>query len=92
MVDKVRDGKEKGIYYGDEVQAHDEAQAEKLLRVELGVLKLKEQELKKMVKEVKGKGFGVGVTEEDDGKSERDQPAVRDGRCFKDNPSSEFAK
>ena len=36
-------------------------------------------------------GFGVVVAEEDDAKSEMDQQAVRDGRCFKDNPSSEFA-
>jgi hypothetical protein len=32
------------------------------------------------------------VTEEDDGNSKMDQPAVRDGRFFKDNPSIEFAK
>jgi hypothetical protein len=54
-VDKVRDGKEKETYYGDEVRAHDEAQAEKLLRVGLGVLELKEQDLKKMAKGVKEK-------------------------------------
>jgi len=55
IVDKVRDGKEKETYYGDEVRAHDEAQAEKLLRVGLGVLELKEQDLKKMAKGVKEK-------------------------------------
>jgi hypothetical protein len=54
-VDKVRDGKEKETYYGDEVRPHDEAQAEKLLRVGLGVLELKEQDLKKMAKGVKEK-------------------------------------
>jgi hypothetical protein len=32
------------------------------------------------------------VTEEDDGNSKMDQPAVRDGKFFKDNPSIEFAK
>jgi hypothetical protein len=38
------------------------------------------------------KVFGMVVMEEDDGKSEMDHQAVRDRRCFKDNPSGEFAK
>ena len=37
-------------------------------------------------------GFAVVVTEEDDGQSQVDQPEVRDGRCFKGNASSKFAK
>jgi hypothetical protein len=55
MVDKVMDGKEKETYYGGEVQAHGEAEAEKFLKRGLGVLEVKEQDLRKMAKGVKEK-------------------------------------
>lgn len=55
MLDKVMHGKAKETYYGDEVQAHDEAQAEKLLRAGLGLLEVKEQNLEEMAKGAKEK-------------------------------------
>jgi len=54
-VDKVLDGKEKETYCGGEVQAHGEAEAERFLGRGLGVLGIKEQDLKKMAKGVKEK-------------------------------------
>jgi REP element-mobilizing transposase RayT len=55
MVDKVMDGKERETYYGGEVQAHGEAEAEKFLRKGLRVLRVKKQDLEKMAKGVKEK-------------------------------------
>lgn len=55
MLDKVMHGKAKEAYHGDEVRAHEEAQAEKLLRAGLGVLKVKEQDLEEMAKGAKEK-------------------------------------
>jgi hypothetical protein len=50
MVDKVIQGKRKETYRGDEIQAHDEAEAGRLLGVGLKTLGLKEQELDRMAK------------------------------------------
>jgi hypothetical protein len=50
MVDRVIQGKQRETYKGDEIQAHDEAEADRLLRVGLKTLSLKEQELGRMAK------------------------------------------
>jgi hypothetical protein len=47
---KMMHGKEKETYHGDEVRAHDEAQAGKLLRAGLGVLELSGRDLEDMAK------------------------------------------
>ena len=50
MLDGVMEGKQKGTYDGDEVRAHDEAEAEKLLQMNLRALELNEHDLKGMAK------------------------------------------
>jgi putative transposase len=50
MVDRVMHGKQKGTYHGDEIRAHDEAQAEKVLRAGLRALKLNKHDLEDMAK------------------------------------------
>jgi hypothetical protein len=50
MVDKVIQGKRKETYKGDEMRAHGEAEAGRLLGVGLKTLGLKEQELNRMAK------------------------------------------
>ncbi len=50
MIGKVIQGKREETYKGDEVQAHNEAEAGRLLRMGLKTLGLKEQELERMAK------------------------------------------
>ena len=50
ILDKVIEGKQKETYKGDEVRAHDEAGADRLLRRGLRVLGLKDEELERMTK------------------------------------------
>jgi putative transposase len=50
VLDAVLDGKERESYQGEELRAHDEAEADRILQVGLRVLKLKEQDFTKMAK------------------------------------------
>jgi putative transposase len=50
MLGQAMRGKQKETYSGDEVRAHDQAQAEKFLRVGLSALELNEQDLRDMPK------------------------------------------
>jgi putative transposase len=50
ILDKVMQGKQKETYRGDEVRAHDEAEAARILRAGLRTLGLKEQELDERAK------------------------------------------
>ena len=50
VLDGVMDGKERETYQGEELRAHDEAEADRILHVGLRVLKLKEQDLLRMAK------------------------------------------
>ena len=55
ILDKVIEGKQKETYKGDEVRAHDEAEADRLFRRGLRVLGLKDGELDRMPKGAKRK-------------------------------------
>ena len=50
MLDEVMEGKQRETYYGDEVEAHDEVQAERLLKAGLDLLRLNRDDLKEMAK------------------------------------------
>jgi len=50
ILGQVMRGKQRETYYGGEVRAHDQAQAEKFLRTGLSALELKEQDLRGMAK------------------------------------------